>query len=118
MSEELMEHVCECGCGVSTKVDHKGRPYRFKPGHCFRAREPRGRRWIGTKREYVVIAERAIGKPLPKGAEVHHVDGDDHNNDPANLVVCQDRAYHFLLERRQRALQACGHADWRICNYC
>jgi len=29
---------------------------------------------------HVLIAERALGKPLPKEAEVHHVDGDKTNN--------------------------------------
>jgi len=65
-----------------------------------------------------LIAERALGKPLPKGAEIHHVDGDRGNDDTSNLVICPSRAYHQLLHRRQRALDACGHADWRMCQLC
>lgn len=67
---------------------------------------------------HVLIAERALGKPLPAGAHVHHVDGDRSNDRNDNLVICPDAAYHQLLHRRQRALDACGHADWRKCHIC
>jgi len=48
------------------------------------------------------IAEQALGKPLPKGALVHHADGNALNNDPENLVICPDNAYHNLLHKRLR----------------
>lgn len=67
---------------------------------------------------HTVIAERALGRPLPPGAEVHHVDGDKRNNNPTNLVICPDRAYHFLLHIRTRAMEACGNPNWRKCRYC
>lgn len=72
----------------------------------------------GKKSEHVLVAERALGKPLPKGAEVHHVDENPSNNDPSNLVICPDAAYHKLLHQRQRAFDACGHYEWRKCTYC
>jgi hypothetical protein len=68
--------------------------------------------------EHVFVAQRALGKPLRRGAEVHHVDGDTRNNDPRNLVICHDRAYHMLLHQRQRALDACGDPDARKCDIC
>lgn len=68
--------------------------------------------------EHVLIAERAIGKPLPRRAQVHHVDEDRGNNKPSNLVICESSAYHQLLHLRTRALRACGHADWRRCHVC
>lgn len=64
------------------------------------------------------LAEKAIGKPLPKGAVVHHVDGNRLNNDPSNLVICENDSYHKLLHRRQRSLEACGHASWLKCAIC
>lgn len=67
---------------------------------------------------YFPIVEKAIGRRLPNGAEVHHVDGNPFNNEPSNLVVCPDAAYHKLLHQRQRAFDACGHYDWRKCQFC
>ena len=70
------------------------------------------------KFEHVLVVEQALGKPLPSEAVVHHVDGDPLNNNPKNLVVCPNQEYHMLIHRRQRALDACGHADWLKCKYC
>lgn len=59
------------------------------------------------KAEHVLMAEKALGKPLPPGAEVHHVDRDKSNNNTKtkwNLVVCPDHSYHALLHRRAVAL--------------
>ena len=73
----------------------------------------------GKKRYYYnLIAERILGKPLPAGAEVHHVDGNPANNENSNLVICPDHAYHKLLHQRSSALAQCGHADWIKCAYC
>lgn len=62
----------------------------------------------GTYRgEHVLMAEAALGGPLPKGAHVHHMDRDPANNNTKsawNLVVCPDSAYHRLLHRRARML--------------
>jgi hypothetical protein len=71
-----------------------------------------------NRAEHIVIAERVLGKPLPAGAEVHHVDEDRANNANGNLVICQDKAYHKLLHIRTAALDACGNANWRRCHVC
>lgn len=67
---------------------------------------------------HVVIVEAVLGKKLPHGAHVHHVDGNGHNNTHANLVVCPSQAYHMLLHVRQRALDICGNANWLKCIRC
>lgn len=68
--------------------------------------------------EHLLIAERALGKVLSSGVQVHHVDLDKANNEPSNLVICPNQAYHRLLHRRTKALDACGHADYYRCRFC
>ena len=68
--------------------------------------------------EHIAQAEMALGKPLPKGAIVHHVDMNPSNNSHSNLVICQNQAYHLLLHVRTRAYNACGNASWRKCKIC
>lgn len=134
---------CECGCGKLTRVApyndrskrwKKGEPIRFVKGHnkaswkggritmaagyvgVLAPNHPRAP--SGYVLEHVLIAETVLGKPLPPGVEVHHVDRNRSNNANRNLVICQDHAYHHLLHVRQTALDACGHADWRKCAHC
>lgn len=68
--------------------------------------------------QHILVAERALGRFLKGEEEIHHVSHTRTDNRPSNLVVCPDRAYHFLLERRERALDACGHPSWRKCVHC
>lgn len=85
-------------------------------------KDPRGYRGIPhnkkTTHEHIVVAERALGRPLRHPEEVHHVNEDKSDNRPENLVICPNRAYHMLLHQRTDAYDACGHADWLKCPYC
>jgi len=72
----------------------------------------------GEIREHILIAEKALGKYLPKNAVVHHVDENGMNNKNTNLVICENENYHKLLHTRQRAYLACGIARYRKCVIC
>lgn len=73
---------------------------------------------VGREIEHRAIAARVLGRPLPRGAEVHHFDEDKLNNAPSNLVICPSKAYHRLLHVRQRALRECGNANYKKCRFC
>lgn len=132
--------LCKCGCGGTTTLATRsrkglveGESVNFLPGHNVRGENSpfwNGGSFIKKgytntlispgvyELDHVAVAERALGKKLPKGAVVHHVDEDRSNNANNNLVICQDNAYHRIIHRRLRAFKATGHADWRRCHLC
>ena len=127
--------LCGCGCGVVVRR-------RFLPGHWGRGKTGAKRpTWKGGRStagryvlvmqpdhphtnssgyicEHTLVAERALGRLLPKGSELHHVNGDLHDNRPANLVLCHDHAFHMMLHRRAHALAECGDVTYRKCWLC
>lgn len=140
---EIPTGFCQCGCGGKTDIAWstnpqfgavRGQPNKFIHGHnrahykggktvnaqgYMMVRTPgHPKSHNGYVREHVLMAEKALGKPLPQGAIVHHVNGREADNTRGNHVICQDRAYHKLLHQRTRAFNACGHANWRKCRYC
>lgn len=140
--------LCECGCGQPAPIAaraqngvRRGDPQRFVLGHVNRGKRlaPRSSgRYIEPRRghvrlylpdhpnanrggcvyEHTVIAARALGRPIPRGVVVHHVDYNGGNNTPRNLVICQDQAYHLLLHHRTDAYRATGDPSMRKCGYC
>ena len=71
-----------------------------------------------AKPDHVIVAEKALGHPMPAGAQVHHMDENPLNNDPSNLVICPSAGYHQMLHARMRAFKATGNADWKKCPFC
>jgi hypothetical protein len=121
----------------------KGVPYRFIHGHNTRVRTGEASsRWNGGRylesggyvasyfpnhphatsggyvKEHILIAEKVLGKHLPEGVVVHHVNTITDDNRNSNLVICQDSSYHSLLHKRMRALKECGHANYCKCDRC
>ena len=124
--------LCACGCGLPAPVPDqscvrggwvKGVPRPYRQGHHHRGRRPaRDYRKIKTggaiQKLHRVMAERALGRQLPAGVEVHHVDRDPHSAMP-RLVICQDRAYHQLLHVRTSIVMAGGSPErHHICRTC
>lgn len=70
------------------------------------------------KFDHVRIVERVLGRALPLGAVIHHVNEIRSDNRNKNLVLCPDRAYHNLLHARMAALDNCGNPNWRPCRVC
>ena len=69
--------------------------------------------------EHLLVAERAMGKPVPIGAAVHHVNGNPLDNRPDNLVVCENNAFHLYLHARTRIVRAGGSPRiHKICSCC
>jgi hypothetical protein len=64
------------------------------------------------------IAGQALGRPLPLGSVVHHVDENKDNNFNNNLVICESYGYHRILHMRIDALKATGDVNMRKCPYC
>ena len=75
---------------------------------------------IGGKKRFVhrLKAEGTLGRSLPNGVVIHHVNGSRASNENNNLVICQDEGYHRLLHTRTRALMATGDVHKRKCHYC
>lgn len=57
-------------------------------------------------------AVKALGKPLKRTQQVHH-------HSLTQLVICEDRFYHELLEQRRMTLAAGGDPNTsRLCPWC
>lgn len=139
--EEIPYGYCHCGCGQKTKLAPRtctekgwknGEHLRFiNHHHSWKRWKERfnayGYKIIAMRNhprshgngkilfEHILVAEKALGKPIQKGTDIHHFPSKENFT---HLVICQDHAYHALLHIRYRALLACGNPNWRKCAFC
>jgi hypothetical protein len=134
MNVVIEKGLCQCGCGEKTRVakhtdrnagQFRGQSLAYIVGHNFRVSKRgtdstnwKGGRTIsphgyvviqtpeGRKYEHIILAEQALGMPLPqygkgdgRNVVVHHVDGNKQNNVKTNLLICT-HAYHTALHHR------------------
>jgi hypothetical protein len=62
----------------------------------------------GYVMEHRLIVEKQLGKYLEKEYDVHHIDGDNRNNDPSNLLVLTRKEHariHFDAVKEAAALK-------------
>jgi hypothetical protein len=101
--------LCQCGCGRETTLDRKGEPHRFIRGH---NRRNTGVGWLEQGRWYIrvdgkkkafhrYVVEQRDGRTLGPNEIAHHLDYDQLNNDPANLVVLS-RSEHMRLHGKDK----------------
>ena len=119
--------VCECGCGGGTQQAtrtysalglKRGDFRRFIYRHAQRSRPTRYYPVRDRTRVHRLLAERALGKPLPKRAEVHHADGSK-TSITGPFVICENRQYHKLLHVRMRIKAAGGNPNTdKVCGHC
>jgi len=72
----------------------------------------------GYVREHIYVAEQALGRTLPNGYVIHHRNGIKSDNSLHNLILCPSQRYHNFLHAQDRALEQCGHSNWRPCRLC
>ncbi len=144
----LERELCQCGCGLPAPIagwtdprrgNVKGQPQRFILGHYARTKTKHDlhtRKMLkgyvhlyapndpnahtnGFIAEHILVAQAALGKPLPTRSVVHHVNGVRTDNRNSNLVICQDNTYHFFLHRRARVVAMGGNPNTdAICSQC
>lgn len=72
----------------------------------------------GYAYEHRLVAEGKVGRPLADAEQVHHIDGDKTNNDPANLEVVSVAEHRFHHRESDRGMRRPGEDNPNILCAC
>lgn len=103
--------------GIPLRVKANGEIAYWQEPRSAKNAKNKYRRAMG-QRLHRLIVEGRTGIKLPDHAVVHHVNRNDKRTNRGPFVVCEDGAYHQLIEARTRAWEACGNANWKKCRKC
>ena len=113
-------------CGAhAQRVRRYGDPHYLTPEHIRKARQRQSlmsRMRPAKKTTYLklngrhmhrVVAELMLGRRLRRGEIVHHIDGNKHNNEMANLKVLT-QSEHIKQHRREMSMarRSCASVRW------
>lgn len=102
-SSNAKQRFCSLSCSKKLSYHHRWKGGRtVSHGYIAITKED------GQKYEHIRKAEIALGRSIPKGVEVHHIDENPANNENSNLVLCQDHGYHRILHTRMAIVRAGG----------
>jgi hypothetical protein len=101
-TEDVKRRISEANSGRNTGPANP----RWRGG--FQTRRGRLLRFVGSDHpmasasgyvlEYRLVMAEKLGRPLTTDEHVHHIDGDETNNAPANLVLVS-RSQHMRIHR-------------------
>lgn len=136
---------CACGCGeLIHSISYRGIPIRFKHGHNSRGKnnpmyknglrigkyisvmttEKHRNGRLKTKYQHRLIMEQHIGRKLTAKEDVHHIDGNKHNNDISNLQLLLKSEHTIITHTIDKSNRLCvlcnkktrinknGNEDW------
>jgi hypothetical protein len=116
---QIGEHLGVSSEVVRRRMERHGIPRRDK--NLCRARGENNSQWKGGKskmnkyrRESYEVVAICLGRPLPPGWVIHHLDENHKNNDPSNICLFESQAVHCRFHQQLLALQLEGNSGEAI----